>query len=339
MQRLLPVLLLLVLGGCLPSSCARTDNYSLLPADSLSRQVAISVEPGTLEHIATVDLSDALSLPRTLAVHPAGGDMYVASPRHNVVVRVMHATGEIQSIAGEFRSPYLAGFRGDTLGVLSATGDALMMVADGREARTIPLEYEQGDGIRTAVLGDRLIYVKDVSESSGGVVLVFDDAGELVERIAMAGPHWRHSGSLRMWEGDVLSLSGYRPVVDVLRDGRVDTLALVGFDSPMLPRSRRFVEGGNFQPPLLSSSAAVVGDRLFAINMRPGWIQIDAYGRDGMLRDIWLEADPQPGRRFYPVDIDAVASGDGSIDLYVLVQQPSPQVVRYRIPAPAVERN
>lgn len=328
-----------MLGGCLPSSCARSDNYSLLPADSLSRQIAASVDPGTLEHIETIDLSDALSMPQTLAVDARTGDVYVAAPRRNRVAHVVKSTNEIRTVEGDFESPYLAGFRGDTLGVFNAFAGRMMLMADGEVLRTIDFDMDRSTSDRMAVLGDRRIFVKDVSESSGATIFVFDDGGRLIEEVPMDGPYWRHSGSLRILDGDVFSISGYRPVLYVLREGRIDTLALVGFDSPMLSRSRRFLEEGNFQPPLLSSSAVVVDDRLFAINLRPGWIQIDTYGRDGRLTDVWIEADPQPNRRFYPVDIDAVPLDDGAIDLYVLVQQPAARISRYRIPPPSVARN
>ncbi len=328
-----------MLGGCLPSSCARSDNYSLLPADSLSRQIAASVEPETLEHIETIDLSDALTMPQTLAVDARTGDIYVAAPRRNRVAHVVRSTNEVRTVEGDFESPYLAGFRGDTLGVFNAFAGRMMLMVDGEVLRAVDLDIGRSMSDRTAVLVDRRIFVKDVSESSGATIFAFDDGGRLVEEIPMDGPYWRHSGSLRTWDGDVFSISGYRPVLDVLRDGRIDSLALVGFDSPMLSRSRRFLEEGDFQPPLLSSSAVVVDDRLFAINLRPGWIQIDTYGRDGRLTDVWIEADPQPNRRFYPVDIDAVETGDGAIDLYVLVQQPAARVSRYRVPPPAGARN
>ena len=78
-----------------------------------------------------------------------------------------------------------------------------------------------------------------------------------------------------------MSLSGFRPVVNLLprdfRDGTTpDSLALVGFGSPMLERRYAFGQGDATEAPLLTPAAAPVGDTLFVLNLRPGWVQIDA---------------------------------------------------------------
>ena len=70
----------------------------------------------------------------------------------------------------------------------------------------------------------------------------------------------------------------------LVRPGAVpDTLALVGFDSPQMVRSHRFLLGEVDQPPLLTSSAAVAGGRLFALNLRGDHVRVDVYGLDGRL--------------------------------------------------------
>ena len=145
------------------------------------------------------------------------------------------------------------GARGDTLAVLSRGVPRLDLVAGGRIVRQIPLpEGEQP----TALVTDRAIYYKLVPEA-GATLARLDSTGRSVERYRLAGPHWRHYGFLRAWGDSVLSLSGYRPVIDVLAPEAddPDSLALVGFDSPLLVRSWQFAQGEVAEPPLLTSAA------------------------------------------------------------------------------------
>lgn len=330
------LLFLFVFSGCLPHSCSRSDSRALLPSDSLSRAIAAEVPEESLELIRDIPLDALLEHPRSLVYNGATGRVYVADTR----------TGRIASVDGggdvaetmrdaNVSVPYLAGVRGDSVAVFDPGLLQLhIMPPDGR-GRTLDLDVDApASALTYATLDDEVIYVKVVEEDAGGLLIEMDGRGAVVEKHALPGPHWRHAGMLRMWGDTLVSLAGYRPVVDVLLpNGRLDTLQLQGFDSPMLGRSRQFVQGQVSDPPLLTSSAGAAGDYLFVLNLRAGWIQVDAYDRSGRLHRVFVQPDPQPGRRFYPVDIAASEIGDGLYDFFVLLLQPSPRLLHYRTPA------
>jgi hypothetical protein len=104
-----------------------------------------------------------------------------------------------------------------------------------------------------------------------------------------------------------------------------DTLSLVGFDSPMLARSHSFMRGDIHEAPLLSASAAPVGDRLFVLNMRPGWLQVDVFGRDGRLRKRLVQSTREYQSAFFPQDIDVRRTGKG-YEIAVILSEPSPEI-------------
>src|SRR5690606_2850496 len=107
------------------------------------------------------------------------------------------------------------------------------------------------------------------------------------------------------------SIRGYQPVVDVIdMTGRVDSLRLRGFDSPMLARMRLFQLGDAKSPPLLVPSAAFAGGRIYVINARPGWLRVDVYDASLTLEAILVEPDPGFARSFYPTDIAVLPDGD-----------------------------
>src|SRR5690606_22953242 len=135
--------------------------------------------------------------------------------------------------------PYLAGHRADTLVVLSRGTNRLGFVVGESVVRTIPLPEER---IASALATDAALYAKR-ADDEGLALLRLTEAGGVAARYPLAGPYWRHVGFLRDWDGALLSLSGYRPVVDRLAPGAAapDTLALVGFDSPQLMRSNQFL--------------------------------------------------------------------------------------------------
>jgi len=108
-----------------------------------------------------------------------------------------------------------------------------------------------------------------------------------------------------------------------------DSLSLVGFDSPMLDRSRAYAQGDVDKPPLLTASAAPVGDTLFVLNLRPGWVQIDAYDRQGRLLRRLVERHDAGNSDFYPVDLDARRT-NGGYAFAVAVRSPDPQVEVFR---------
>jgi hypothetical protein len=330
-----PVVLCIVLAGCLPSSCRRDPPRELFAADSLSRSIAEQTPEDTLRQVWQVSTDEVprLQHPRTVRFGP-GGWLYVAdTERHSVFV--FDSTGApVQELAPPtFRYPYLAGFRGDTLLVFNPEAGYIDFVVNGASARQIqtPADLPGANAFQYVAASDSTLFFKALAEGTTGYVARLDDQGQIAEREALAGPYWRYAGQLRTWGDSLLSLSGYRPLVDVFVPGQgLDSLALTGFDSPMLARSRSFLLGEIEEPPLLSASAAPAGDLLFVLNMRPGWLRVDVYGRDGRLQHILIQQDPAFNQNYYPLDLDVRRNADGSYDLTVITSDPEPTVTVYR---------
>jgi hypothetical protein len=123
-------------------------------------------------------------------------------------------------------------------------------------------------------------------------------------------------------------------VVDLLplnfADGTTpDSLALVGFDSPMLERSYAFGQGDATEAPLLTPAAAPAGDSLFVLNLRPGWVQIDVYDRQGRLQRRLVEPHDEGSPNFYPLDLDVRRTAGGYI-FAVTVRSPEPRLEVFR---------
>ena len=332
-----PVLFLLVglvfFTGCLPYSCRREPNETLFAADSLSRRVAAEVPADTLTRAgASAGTTEhPLSYPRT--VRFAGGDVVVSDAKRNSLFRF----GPDGAFRGEvadstFSVPYLIGHRRDTLVVFNAGTDRIDFVAEGRRLpdRTVTYERPTRDALVYMLATDTSLYAKVVGEETGAHVSRLDAAGEVRAQVNLGGPYWRHAGFLRAWGGAVASLSGYRPVVhrlppDFADGASADSLSLVGFDSPMLERSHAHAAGDVDKPPLLTVSSAAVGDTLFVLNLRPGWVQIDAYGPDGRLRRRLVERHSGGNRGFYPVDLDVRRTEDG-YQFAVAVRSPDPRL-------------
>jgi hypothetical protein len=333
MNRYLLPILLLVLAGCGPSGCRVSDPAALLPVDSLSRDIAMEAPAHELEVVGELRLEDVAPHPRTIQFSPDRSTLYVGDTRSHFVARVDLATGNFERIDHDtFRNPYLAGFLGDTLLVLNPARRHIDYLVNGAVERSIDLpDFDDRRTLRYAAVHQNEVYVKSVSESAGTHVSRFTPDGEEAERVELEGPFWRHSGMLRSWDENLLSLSGYRPVIDIISpEMTADSLRLMGFDSPMLARSRRYVEGEARNAPLLTAAASPLGDKLWLLNMRPGWIQIDAYDRDGRIIAIFTQPEPTPDRRFYPVDILAHRDADGSTLLHVLLARPEARVITYR---------
>jgi hypothetical protein len=139
---------------------------------------------------------------------------------------------------------------------------------------------------------------------------------------------------LRSWGDTLLSLSGYRPAIDLVLPGeRLDTLDLHGFDSPMLPRRRAYGRGEVDTPPLLTASAAPLGDRLYVLNMRPKHLQVDVYDRQGRLQRILTETPPESMEApdYFPLDLAAFRDPDGALRIAVVTHEPEPAIRCYRI--------
>ncbi len=331
--------LLVVFAGCLPSSCGRGGAEALFPADSLSRQLAAEVPVDTLRRVWRTGGSEAhpLQFPRTV-LFGEEGEVYVSDAERNSVF-VFAEEGElVREVAlPSFEVPYLAGRRGDTLLVLSPFERRIDFVLGAARVGGMRLPVELPEApLVWATASDASVYVKVLSEGAEGFVARVDRRGAVTAQQALPGPVVRRAGPLRLWGDSLLSLSGYRPVVDVLPAGAdfdtapLDTMALQGFDSPMLARSRAFAVGEITRPPLLLESAAPAAGRLFVLNLRPGWLRIDVFDHSGRLTARLTQPDPAYGQDFYPRDLAVRQNADGSYALAVVFTEPAPLVVRYR---------
>jgi hypothetical protein len=335
------VLLLLVgllfVSGCLPYSCRREPDRALFPSDSLSRRVAGTVAADTLRAVGASAGTAAhpLAYPRT--VRFVDSTLVLSDAERNSLFRFgPDGTFRREVADPAFDVPYLIGHRGDTLAVFSAGADRVDFVVDGRRLadRAVPYDRPSREALVYMLATDTALYAKVVGPATDGHVARLDGQGAVVARAPLEGPSWRRAGFLRAWGDSLVSLAGYRPVVHRLPGGfadgaRPDSLALVGFDSPMLARSRAYAAGDVDKPPLLSASAAAVGDTLFVLNLRPGWVQIDAYGPDGRLRRRLVEPHRGGNRDFYAVDLDARRT-DAGYRFAVAVRSPEPRLELFR---------
>lgn len=288
----------------------------LFPADSLSRRIAEATPIDTLVLVRHIDSTGADEALVGSVQFESDGRLWAADVVNNRLTVFDPLSGRLLRTVDDssFAYPYLAGARGDTLGVLNAGNATFDLLADGRVIDSRPLPATpSGDALSFfALLTPRGLFFKHNPDPGAATIVRLDAEGRAAgPEVVLPGPPWRHRGILRMWGDTLLSLSGYRPVVDRLApDGGVDSLALVGFDSPMLPQSRLFALGETSEPPTLVTSAAPAGDRLFVLNVRPGWTRIDVYGRDGRLEGVLIE--PNPGVSGYnDLDLDVRADGAG----------------------------
>ena len=326
--------LLVTLAGCLPLTCRRTESRAIAPADSVSRQIAEAMTPDTLRLAwrAAGPEEIPLEYPRTVRFGK-DGRLYVSDAQRNSLF-VFEADGDfVEEVAWEgLDVPYLIGVRGDTLLVFNPQAHRIDFVVGGTPVQRVATPEDlPPQPFQYAAATDAALYVKVIAEGAEGYLVRLGDEGVERTRVPLPGPYWRHAGLLRAWGDTLLSLSGYRPVVDVLPPARaaVDTLALVGFDSPMLARSYRFMRGDADAPPLLSTAAAPAGNRLFVLNLRPGWLRIDVFGRDGRLEEILVQEDPGYNKEFYPMDLAVQEDGRG-VRIAVVTVEPVPEVRLYR---------
>jgi DNA-binding beta-propeller fold protein YncE len=309
-----------------------------MPSDSLSRQVAQQTPLDTLELVwsATGDSSRRLRFPRTVAFGPERQLVVSDAERNSLFAFTPNGQFVRETTIDLFDIPYLIGVRGDTLVVLNVGTDQMMLVHNGRLIRNLPVAV--GRAGRSSLLygaaSDTALYAKVVGDEVDNFVARINRSGEVMTHVPLPGPPWRHAGMLRIWGDSLLSLSGFRPVVDVLSlpltdTTQVDSMALRGFDSPMLPRSRAFVTGEVSTAPLLTAAAAPAGNRLFVLNLRPGWLQVDTYDRTGQIQHRLTQVDSVYEENFYPRDI-AVQAREGGYDIAVVFTAPEPRLALYR---------
>lgn len=332
----------LVLSGCLPNSCRREEDRTLLAQDSLSLARADAAPVDTLR-LAWQSEPDALDYPRTLRWGPGG--LYAVDAEQAAVFVFDRAGRVVRRVETELEAPYLAGFRGDSLVLFQPTPAAFAVLDAGGAARRVEVKGLPDDRglLRYASTWREGFAFKGLSEDTPPFLLTLDASGAPTGRYPLPSPFWRWAGLLKPdVGGGLLSLSGFRPYVDVI-DAlpaagdtlRPDTRALEGFAAPVpiLARSRRFALGAEIEPPLLTSSTSAAGERLFVLNMRPGWLRIDVYDRDGTLERALTQPNPSAGKDFFPVDI-AVREAGAGFDIAVALVSPEPRVVVYRWAGP-----
>jgi hypothetical protein len=343
----------LLLAGCLPSSNQRKLDRALFPSDSLSRAIAEAAPVDTLAFVRTVVAPPEADLeyPTSFALRPDGG-FVVAETRRGALVYFDREGGYERTVeGGAFSYPFIAGAVGDTVAVLNRGAHRVDLVVGERVVASIDVPEAQNGN---ALLTERGLYYKTATEDEGGRLYRIGLDGTVEAEYELAGPYWRHLGFLRTWGDSLLALSGYRPVVDVLdldqppTDGAaLDTLALMGFDSPQFPRSRQFAEGDADEPPLLSPAAAAAGDRLFVLNARPGWVRIDVFRRDDgpngprlLLERGLVEPAPELQKQYFAADL-AARRVDGGFEFVVLTTDPQPGLtfLRWTPGEPVAHRN
>jgi len=340
---LLALVVALVVSGCLPSSCQRETPRELFPADSLSRQLAEAMPGDTLAvgWQSTGTEAHPLEFPRTTAFGPEG-TLYVSDAQRNSLFAFDGTAGTLleEFTVDTFSFPYVTGVRGDTVLVFNPESHHIDFVVEGRSVRQVPTpsgdDIPRRDGLLYTAADSGHLYFKAVGDRFDSYIARLDEHdGQILARAALEGPFWRHAGFMRPWDDQLLSLSFYRPVADVLptdwSDGAtVDTLAFTGFDSPMLARSRAFMAGDINQPPFLTASAVPVGAHLFVLNLRIGWLQVDVFDRDGQLQHRLLQPRPTVDREFRPVDMAVHREADGAYRIAIVQTSPQPLVRTYR---------
>lgn len=327
------LLALLAVSGCLPSSCSRTESRALFPSDSLSRSIAAEIAVDTLSLLwSSRGPDDApFEYPRTV-LFDGEGNIWVSDAESNRLKRLSNAGNTISDLTDErFSYPYLAGISGDTTFIFSPGRSAVLRILAGsvEEVAETPKTARSGL-LQYAQVHRGKIFLKLLGDDFTGYVTDLSDDRTRRVRTELPGPSWRWAGGLRVWGDTLLSLRGYRPVVDlILPDGGRDSLLLRGFDSPMLARSRLFAFGKVTKAPLLTSSAYPFEKRLYVLNMRPGWLRVDVYNRAGQLVHVLTQRDPAFDRSFYPIDLAVRRSAPNTIQIAVAVVEPEPRVDLY----------
>ncbi|HIG73195.1 MAG TPA: hypothetical protein EYQ24_01040 [Bacteroidetes bacterium] len=336
-----------LLAGCLPGS-QRENTRALTPADSASTALAETVPVADLEAVWTTDLTERAPYPTGiawLAADSAEARLAVVETQEGAV-HLLSASGDVQErweAEGEF--PYLAGVVGDTVAVFARGSERIDWLTAAGAAASVPVP----EGASAAFV-DRtrtLVRIGGTLSEFPAALVELDGSGEETARFPLA-VDWRASGYLRPWGSAVLSLSGYRPVVDVWTPRSpagqtLDTLALTGFANPQLVRSYQFMLGEVDEPPLLTSAARALGDRLYVLNLRAERVRIDVYDREGQILRVLhgpVPTDPEDRPAVldaYPADFDVRETPEGLAFAVLLrrdrgiLQQAAARVTLFRL--------
>ena len=335
---LLLTAVVLLLSGCLPSGCNIGSFDEIAPSDSLSRARAAEVPADSLYRVHAVTSTEAhpMRYPRSLHYQDDGTLVVADAERNSLHYLTPEGRYDREVPSDAFDVPYLAGTTGDTLWIFNAGSDTLVGVSGREVLRDSGFSIERADqaSLVYAAAHPESLYLKVLGEDIGATLYQYDWSGTLQAERTLDQPYWRYAGFLRVQGDSLWSLSGFRPVVDrfpldLRADASADTLALRGFDSPMLERSYAFMQGDTHEPPLLIPSATFADGRLFVLNVRSGWVQVDVFGRDGVLQHRLIEANPQPNTDFFPQDLSVRPHDDG-YHIAIAISDPDPTVVTYR---------
>ncbi len=325
-----------LLAGCLPSSCSRVESRALFPADSLSRSIAESLPVDTLRVVFDTAHGDvAFRHPRNV-LFGQPDVLFVADVETNEIVTLNAEGAELARVAlddivAPESIPYLIGADVDTLRVFFAGVNKMGKVSAETLISSFALAArDAAKQLRYAASDEGNWWLKTVDPDSGARLVTYSEQGIRDHETMLSGPYWSHAGPLRAQDDTLVSVRGYQPdVVRMTTDGSLDSLRLLGFDSPMLARMRSFRLGEAKNPPLLIPSLALTETRIFALNVRPGWLRVDVFDRSGTLVSRLVEPDPGFDKSFFPTDIAVRRQDPGTYFLAVSITDPKPSVRVY----------
>ena len=320
--------LAIIVSGCLPTGGDRSGEYWLLEADSLSRVIADETPVDTMRLVWQTNKN--IVYPRSVRFDNYG-NLFVSDVQDSLIYTFDTQGTRTGSITGDFTFPYLAGFRGDSLVVFNPKDDhwRFDIVHGGEVVRTIAVTDSllQKEVFSYGAVSDSAFYVKSLAESFGSQVIAVDDNGQLSAPIFDLGqPYWRHAGGIRAENNNVISFCGYLPVANFvnLSESSQDTIRFMGFDSPRLNDTRKFLSGDTHEPPLISAAAATTDSLIFAMNLRLGWIRVDIFDHAGQLQAVVESENQKVNKEFFPIDIDVFQQEDGSW-LIAIIAKPEVQ--------------
>lgn len=304
-------------AGCV--GFGRQESQALFPADSLSRAIAGRTPVDTLNLVWEANgwTQGDSTWVYVNSVRFAGADRLVATDLGRSRAYVFDATGHpLRTISlPDVRYPYLLEASGDTLTVFDPESGDVWSGIEQRVSVQTPIGAVGGSNDALDVFvarGRQGVFVKRLGTDGGSrLQRRHPTTGSVEEEIRLPGESWRYRGPLRLWGDTLVSVSAFLPQVHLVRGGAIDTLRLVGFDSPALNKTRLYVLGQRDEPPLLVPALAPCDNRLFVLNARPGWVRVDVFDRSGRLERILVEPNAAPSG-MNDIDIDVRATGDGA---------------------------